>query len=376
MRSSNLSRVALGLSGFLLIAAFAFFAVQVATPLLPDLARSFDASALPLLPFMGMASLNFLDLAKANSNEAVGGIIEDLVNVSPELELFPASDELLATPGDLSYETLHRTARPTVAFASAGEGFDASKSSLSLKMHQCFRFGGRVEAFKHIADNWRRGGAAGYQAFEARGVAEEALKTIGKQIWYGVSTDAKGFPGLKAFTPFGETYTYNAAGTTATTASSVYFVKFGEPYIQLMPALARNGAGLIDLPDFIIESILDANSKKAWGYTSELSSYLGLQTAAPHSVVRIANLTADSGKTLTDLKMNAAMRLFPANFMPDRIFMSRRSQQQLQDSRTTTLYGVGTTRPNQEAIAPLPTSFEGVPITATDNILNTDAIES
>jgi hypothetical protein len=323
-----------------------------------------------------MPTLNFLDLAKANSNDAVGGIIEDLTNVSPELGVFPTSDELLTEPGRLDYQTLHRTARPTVAFAHAGEGFDASKSELRLVDHACFRFGGRIEAFKHIADNWRRGGAAGYQAFEAKGVMEEALKTIGKQIWYGVSTDAKGFPGLKAFTPFGGTYTYNAAGTTSTTASSVYLVKFGEPYIQLVPALARNGNGIMDLPDFIVESILDANNRKAWAYVSELSSYLGLQTAAAHSVVRICNLTADSTKTLTDAKLNAGMRLFPANFRPDAIFMSRRSQQQLQDSRTVTLFGQGTTRPDQEAIAPLPTSFEGVPIVATDNILNTDAIES
>lgn len=323
-----------------------------------------------------MASLTFLDLAKANSNAAVGGIIEDLTNVSPELGLFPASDELLSAPGDLSYETLHRTARPTVAFASAGEGFDATKSSLNLIRHECFRFGGRIECAKHIADNWRRGGAAGYQAFESSGVAEEALKTIGKQIWYGVSVDSKGFPGIKAFTPFGGTYTYNAAGTTATTASSVYLVRFGQQFCQLMPALARNGTGLIDLPDFILESILDANSKKMWGYTSELSSYLGLQIARADSVVRICNVTADSTKTLTDAKLNAAMRLFPANTMPDRIFMSRRSLQQLQDSRTVTLYGQGKNRPDQELIAPVPTTFEGVPIVVTDNILNTDAIES
>lgn len=319
-----------------------------------------------------MPSLNFLDLAKANSNDAVGGIIEELTNISPELGVFPVDD---LGPGQLQYETLHRTARPSVAFASAGEGFDASKSSLKLVQHECFRFGGRIECAKHIADNWRRGGAAGYQAFESKGVMEAALKTIGRQIWDGVSTDAKGFPGLKAFTPKGGTYSYDAAGTTATTASSVYMVKFGEEFITLMAGRARNASNIIELPDFIIESILDAASKKMWGYTSELSSYLGLQTAAPHSVVRVLNLTADSGKTLTDAKLNAGMRLFPANFKPDAIFMSRRSLQQLQDSRTVTLYGQGKTRPDQELVAPVPTSFEGVPIVQTDNILNTDAVE-
>jgi Major capsid protein GP7 len=319
-----------------------------------------------------MASLNFLDLTKANSNDAVGGIIDELTNIAPELGLFPAEDLGL---GVLNYETLHRTARPSVAFASAGEGFDASKSSLRLLLHECFRFGGRVECPKHIADNWRRGGAAGYQAFEAKGVMESALISIGKQIWYGVSTDAKGFPGIKAFTPKGGSYTYDAAGTTATTASSIYMVKFGDEYVKLMAGRARNAAGIMELPDFIIESITDSNSKKMWGYTSELSSYLGLQIAAPHCVVRICNVTADSGKTCTDAKLNAALRLFPANFSPDYIFMSRRSHQQLQDSRTVTLYGQGKTRPDQELQAPYPTSFEGIPIVDTDNILNTDAIE-
>jgi hypothetical protein len=322
-----------------------------------------------------MATLNFLDLAKANSNDAVAGIIEDLTNISPELSVFPASSELLEEPGILAYKTLHRTSRPTVSFAHNAEGFDATKSDLRLLDHQCFRFGARVEAFRHIADNWRRGGAAGYQAFEAAGIVDAALQKMGSQIWYGVSADAKGFPGIKAFTPFGGNYTYNAAGTTATTASSVYMVKFGERFTQLMPALARNGTGLLDLPDFIVESILDANNKKAWAYTSELSSYMGLQITSQHSVVRGCNFTADAGKTVTDAKLNAMLRLFPANFMPDAIFMSRRSVQQHQDSRTTTLYGQGTTRPNQENIAPMPTTFEGIPIVVTDNILNTDAIE-
>lgn len=321
-----------------------------------------------------MASLNFLDLAKANSDDVVGGLIEESISISPELAIFDSED--MAEPGQLSYETLHRTSLPTVAFADAGEGFDASKSEIKLVKHECFRFGGRVQAVRHIADNYRRGGAAGYQAFEAAGVMEAALRLIGKQIWYGRSVDGKGFPGIKVFTPFGGAYTYNAAGTTATTASSVYFVKFGEAYTRLMAGRARNGGGLIELPDFRIGDVADTNGKLMEAYMSELSSYVGLQIASPFSVIRICNLTADSGKTLTDAKMNAALRLAPANFVPDACFMSRRSCGQLQDSRTVTLYGQGKERADQEMIAMKPTSFEGIPIVETDNILNTDAIEA
>lgn len=321
-----------------------------------------------------MATLNFLDLVKANSNEVVGGLVEEVVNVSPELSIFETED--MMEPGQLSYETLHRTALPTVSFASAGEGFDPSKSELSLKLHQCFRFGGRIEAAKHIADNWRRGGAAGYQAHEAAGVMEAALKLIGRQIWYGISYDGKGFPGAKAFTPFGGSYTYNATGTTANTASSVYFVKFGEAHARLMVGRARNGNGLLDLPDFRIGDMLDANGKKMEAYLSELSSYVGLQIASQFSILRICNLTADSGKGLTDAAIAAAKQLMPAGWVPDVAFMSKRSRYQLQISRTPT-NTTGVNGPTQGLMAATPTAdADGVPIVVTDNILNTDAIEA
>jgi hypothetical protein len=321
-----------------------------------------------------MPSLNFLDLAKANSNDVIGGLIEENINASPELAVFDSED--LTTPGQLSYETLHRTGFPTVQFAGASEGFDPSKSEIKLVQHECFRFGGRVEAARHIADNWRRGGAAGYQAFEASGVVEAALKLIGRQTWYGVSYDGKGFPGAKAFTPKGGAFTYDATGTTATTASSIYFVKFGEAYCRLMAGRARNGNGLIDLPDFRIGDMTDANSKKMEAYISELSSYVGLQIAAAHSLVRICNVTADSGKGATDALLNEGIFLFPSGFRPDAIFMSKRSQKQLQTSRSLVSSLVsGKERVNTTMLAMKPTDFDGIPIISTDNILSTDAIE-
>jgi len=319
------------------------------------------------------ATLNFLDVIKANSPEVVGELIEENVNASPELQYFPLED--LETPGQLSYDTLHRTGFPTVQFAYAGEGFDPSKSTLEQKSHECFRFGGRVEAPRHIADNWRRGGAAGYQAFEASGVIEAALKLIGRQIWYGVAYDGKGFPGIKAFTPKNATYTFDAQGTTANTASSVYAVKFGPKYCQLMGGRARNGNGIMDLPDFRIGDMEDSNGKKMEAYLSELSSYIGLQIAAEFSVARLLNVTADANHTLSDAMLADFLDKLPADFVPDAIFYSRRSRTQLRKSRTVVLNGTGEERPNQPNIAPMPKDYEGIPLVATDNILNTDAIE-
>lgn len=321
-----------------------------------------------------MATLNFLDLAKANSNDVVGGLIEENANEAPELAVFDSED--MAEPGVLRYDTLHRTSLPTAAFAAAGDGFTASKSEMKLVSHECFRFGGRIECAKHIADNWRRGGVAGYQAHESSGMLKAAMLHIGKQIFYGVSNDGLGFPGLKAFTPFSGSYTHTAVGTTANTASSIYFVKFGEAFCRLMIGRARNGNGIFDLPDFQEGDMDGVNGKKMRAYISELSSYIGMQIASPFSVLRIANVTADSTKTCSDALIAAAKQLMPANWTADVCFMSKRSRYQLQLARTPT-NTTGQAGPKQGLIAAVPThDADGVPIVVTDSILNTDAIES
>jgi hypothetical protein len=319
-------------------------------------------------------SLSFLDLVKANSRDVVGEIIDENTRFTPELDVFDT--ESLA-PGLMNYQTLHRIGQPSVSFAKGGEGFTPSKSELKLVNHELFRFGGRIEAPRNIADNWSRGGAGGYQALEAAGVMRAAMELIGTQIFYGDTASGDGFDGLKKFTPHGWSYAHNATGTTASTASSVYYVQFGQPYVQMITGQAMNGNGLMDLPDFRIGDMTDANGKLMEAYISELSSYVGLQIAAPWSVLRIYNITADSGKGLTDALIAAAKEKMPVGFAPDACFMSRRSRFQLQTSRTVTLFGSGTVRPDQGLIAPMPmTDADGVRIIATDSILNTDAIES
>jgi hypothetical protein len=319
-------------------------------------------------------SLTFLDLVKANSLEVVGEIVDENTKFTPELAEF---DSFGLPIGQMTYQTLHRIGQPSVSFAKAGQGFTPSKSSLKLVNHELFRFGGRVEAPRHIADNWARGGAGGYQAFEAAGVMRAAMELIGSQIFYGDTATGDGFDGLKKFTPHGWNYAHNATGTTANTASSVYYVMFGQPYVQMIAGQATNGNGIMDLPDFRIGDMVDADNKKMEAYISELSSYVGLQIAHPMSVLRIYNITADTGKGLTDSLIADAKLKMPVGFTPDICFMSRRSQSQLQRSRTVTLFGSGTLRPDQGNIAPLPTTdADGVRIVATDSILNTDAIES
>lgn len=317
------------------------------------------------------AALTMLDIAKLNGNDKVVGLIEENLRYSPEVQLFP-----FRTVRGTSYKTGIRTALPTTAFRAANEGQTPSKSSFRQQLIECFIFGGQIEVDKAVADA-HEDGAEALQAIEAAGVMQSAMRNLGSQVWYGTTQDAKGFPGLKAATVKGATtlagdaLTIDATGTTATTASSVYLVKFGPQDLQLIGGNNR----VWELDEFTVQQVVAANNGKLTAYVAGLTGWIGMQIGNENCVRRILNVTADSGKTLTDALLARALATFPVGVMPDAIFMSRRSRSQLQTARTVTLQGQGTTRPQQPAIAPIPTEYDGVPIIATDSILNTDAIE-
>ncbi|MCH8046158.1 MAG: hypothetical protein IID44_20795 [Planctomycetes bacterium] len=104
------------------------------------------------------------------------------------------------------------------------------------------------------------------------------------------------------------------------------------------------------------------------GYYTPITTHLGLAIGSAVSVGRIANLTEDSGKGLTDDLIYESLETFPAGRQPNIIAMSRRSLRQLRNSRTAT-NATG-------APAPRPTEVEGIPIIVTDGINNVEAIET
>lgn len=321
-----------------------------------------------------MSALTLLDIAKLNGNDAVVGLIEENLKYSPEAQLLP-----MRTVRGTSYKTGIRTGLPTTGFRSANEGQPPTKSTFTEKLIECYIFGGNVKADKAVADAYEDGAAA-WQAIEASGVMQSALRQLGSQVYYGTTNDAKGFPGLKAATLFGATtaagdpLTVNATGSTADTASSVYFVKYGPQDVQLV----GGAEDAVKLGDFYTQMVTDENdaTRQYEAYVAALTAWIGLQVGNENSVRRIANLTAETGKGLTDSLMAEALATYPVGFVPDAIFMSRRSRRQLQTSRTVVLQGNAKVRPDQPGIAPLPTEYEGIPIIASDSILNTDAIEA
>lgn len=318
-----------------------------------------------------MARATLLDIAKLTGNDKVVGLIEENILTTPELNIVPAR-----TIAGTSFKTSIRTGWPTVGFRNANEGTTASKSTFRQDLVQCYIMNGRVEVDKAVAAAYEDGAGA-YEMIEASGVMKAALQTAGRQFFDGTTANAKGFGGLKAFVPYGASeaaapFYVNATGSTAATATSVYFVKFGMQDVQLI--VGQGGA--IDLSPFRDETIYDADDAPIPGRVADLMAWAGLQIGNKNCVVRIGNITEDSGKGLTDALMYQALYRFPIGIRPDAIFMSKRSYRQLQLSRTVTLQGNGTVRPNQPVYAPPFQEFDGIPVYQTDSITNTEVINS
>ena len=319
-----------------------------------------------------MANLNLLDVAKLNGSDEVVGLIEEVITETPEISIFP-----VRTINGTSYKTSMRTSLPGVAFRNANEGVSPGKSEFENGIAECFILDGQIEGDKKVIDADERG-VAHMLGLEASGIAKSTLLHIVSQIYYCAANDTKGFQGLKNFTAFGGEYTKDAGGTTAGTASSVFGVRFGEHDTTMI--MGNNTT--LTLGEWRTQQLTDSadSTKKYTGYVNDLGGWIGLQMASKWSAGRICNLTADSGKGLTEDLIIDWLEMFPAAKQPSHIFMSKRSMTQLRKSMTAaiTLKGsslTGKTVTPAEAKAAVEEST-GVTIVVSDSIVNTDAIES
>lgn len=312
-------------------------------------------------------SMTLLDIARANGSDAIVGLIDETTKAHPEIQAVPAR-----TISGTSYKTWVRTSLPTSAFRNANTGSANIKSIYENRVVETFILNPRWLADKAVADRYEDGAAA-YLAYEGQAIVEASMQTLAKQFYYGRSNggDTAGHPGL--IDAYDATnMAVDAGGTTATTGSSVWAVKFGPQWTQWV----YGANGMLSMSDVSLYPALDVNNNEFTAYRQELLAYPGLQVGSIRGVGRIKKLTADVGKTLTDVLLSQLIAKFQVGVIPDAIFMSRRSRQQLQASRTVTLFGSGNVKPGGglATLAPLPTEYDGIPIKVTDAILDTESL--
>lgn len=303
-----------------------------------------------------MALPTLLDIAKSTGSDGIAGLIEEVIKFVPEVQSGAAR-----TIKGTQFKTTVRTGIPSGSgFRSANNGSTPGKSTYEQRLFNCFIVDRPWTCDKAIADA-HEDGAPAFIAAEAVAIVQAQLIELGRQFYDGVSNAAAGHPGLKAMYD-ADNMTVDATGTTANTGSSVWAVTWGEQGVQW---LYGNGANPLQLTD--VKEIVDtSNETLLTKYHQQLLAWVGLKLGNLKTVARIKNLTAQSGKTLTDALLRDLVAKYPIGYKPDQILLTPRSMTQLIKSRTATS--------DTGHEVPKPTNFDGIPLVETDSILNTEAI--
>lgn len=303
------------------------------------------------------------DLVKINDQNLADLNISDLLDDAPLLRALAAD---VASNGT-EHKYLKETGAPTVGFRAVNTPVDNSVSADTLVTETLKILDASFAADKAVADAYKNGAMA-FLGREGRRHLKAALSHAEKQIINGTGNEADGFNGLTdaaGLDALADEMVYNAGGTTAATASSVWLIRTNEDGNDCQ--IITGNDGLISMGDPVEQALtIDGSSGRFPGYFVSIIGWLALQVGGARSIGRIANVTEDAGKTLTDDLIYEALALFPASRQPNRIAMSRRSLKQLRASRTAT-NATG-------APAPRPTDVDGIPIVVTDSITNTEAL--
>ena len=298
---------------------------------------------------------DLLQLADGNISDI------DVSDLLEETPLLKAMSSIVAS-NSTSHEWLKKTAAPAAGFRAINDGVENTKATYT-KITQALKL---FDAGFDIDMGLLK--AEGGEALKRREAIDHltaAFVGMESQIIYGTDSDAVGFNGfadLSSVDAVADEMVVDAGGTTASTASSVWAIRLGESAVSAVYGLG----GQIEIGQEY--SVLRSGSVTGSydAMRTPILFYGGLQVATNYDLGRIANVTEDAGKGLTDDLLSELIGKFPAGRAPNVIAMSRRSLRQLQQSRTAT-------NPTGSP-APFPSDAFGVQLVATDQISDTEAI--
>lgn len=303
-----------------------------------------------------LTSANVVTFNKVDMDMMVSDVLDD----APLLRVLAAR-----TVRSNTFVYNKKTANPAVGFRAVNDGIETTKGTY-VQVTNTLAVLDASFAVDIAAAQVDERGVDHIMGVEALAHMSQAMAEVEEQIFYGTGSggQATGFSGFANQTNLDGTadaQVVNAGGTTAATASSVYLIRTGEEDVQLL----WGQGGVISIGERQIVERAGATGRFP-AYFHPIMGWVGCKLGTTYSVVRIANLTADAGKGLTDALIARAIELFPASRGPTHIVMNRRSLRQLQSSRTAT-------NPTG-APAPFPSEAFGVPIVVTDRLLNTEAL--
>ncbi len=307
---------------------------------------------------MASEYLTLNDLIKVNDQNLADTNLSDVFN---RAELMGALAAVESSNGT-EHKYLVEDSAPVVGFRSPNQGLENKKSTDRLVTVSLKIIDAGFDVDRALADAYKDGPDM-YIEREAGRHLRAALFGAERQIINGTAAYDDGFAGLAdVLNDLDNTMLVDAGGTTADTGSSVYLIHSSQD--EGCAAVAK---GELEIKDSYESTLRDANGGLLDTYRTPVYAWMGLQIGSKYDVLRIANLTADSDKGLTDDLIFDAAERFPVGKAPNLIVMNRRSLNQLRKGRTAT-NPVGMP-------APIPTEVPGVGrIIVTDAITSTEAI--
>lgn len=334
------------------------------------------------------------DLTAAEGTDESVGMVDNIVNVAPEL------DKVMGRPiPGISDKALILTAiGSNAAFRKVGGGVQLSAPSFDRKRFNCLPFDCQMEVPEDVLIEMK-GSLSGGQIFERFATAAVRQKALlmGKQFYAGSSQDPNGFMGLIDFLALQRTQVdsrtglkidqaIDAGGTSAGNCEIIWFIKQGP---QGVGFLFGNGRGITMNPWWkqrTESADSTVNSKKfRTSWCSNTFGYIGTSMFNYHAVGCIYNVDTTNGTTTANglWNDNTVADLFakwPITEKPDLAFCSQKAATMLQKTRSVTNFVSNKDRgwtSDAALIGDFPTNLPtmgGIPLIVTDSIQKTNQV--
>jgi len=308
----------------------------------------------------GLIQFNDKNLADLN--------ITDLLDDAPLLARMPA----IKASNGTQHKYLKQTTASSAGFRDALDAVAKTASQDTLVTDTLTILDASFDTDVALADAYK-GGRDAWLQIELQRSLRQAMAVIEKQVIYGTGSDAKGFAGLSddaQLDRYNDTMVHNAAGSNASTQTSVFFLRMGENDVSVV--VGNDGRFVVeDEPTIIAKAGAVLTTSTYPALYVPVTGYVGFQIGGAYSAARICNIECNvmtSTTAFTDDHCAAALSLFPAARQPNVCVMNRSALRLLRQSRSA--YSP------TGAPAPFPTEVFGIPIVVTDQIVSTEAVES
>ena len=328
---------------------------------------------------MAKQLLSLLDLAARRGSDKEIGLVQQIVNYAPEINLITGR----TIPGTFTEAKVQVGISQGGAFRSVNAGAIPGAATYEKRRFNAYFFDSQlqIDEAELVAANQQGDSLGDLQADEVASALQDKAIKFSQQFYAGLGLNNAGFPGLldllniyskvvDSRTGQGIVNVVDAGGGTGAKGGQVECVWYVWVHPQAVHFLL-GGNKAIDINPWVWQYVNDPNPKNANGrfraMLSNISGFIGLACAHPWGVTCIKNISAQA--PWTDALSAQLHSFYPAGIVPTHCFATTRARATLQQTRTVTLFGQAGVKPDQATIAPIPTvDIQGVPIYPTDGI--------